>query len=104
MNSVTRKPSLGVGRFSKSMYGVCSVIVYLLAEAVRNTTNFAGSASLLERGVQQIIHRGCRLVTRHKALAKITGEVVVRCRRAGLDNPADGLSESFLHSQPGKRF
>src|SRR5215472_10892535 len=25
MNSVTRKPSLGVGRFSKSMYGLCSV-------------------------------------------------------------------------------
>src|SRR5262245_6401654 len=27
MNSVTRKPSLGVGRFSKSMYGTCSVTV-----------------------------------------------------------------------------
>src|SRR5512134_1967873 len=25
MNSVTRKPPFGVGRFSKSMYGVCSV-------------------------------------------------------------------------------
>jgi hypothetical protein len=28
MNSVTRKPSLGAGRFSKSMYGVCSVTAY----------------------------------------------------------------------------
>jgi hypothetical protein len=25
MNWVTRKPSLGLGRFSKSIYGVCSL-------------------------------------------------------------------------------
>jgi hypothetical protein len=31
MNSVTRKPSLGAGRFSKSMEGVCSVTVTSLS-------------------------------------------------------------------------
>src|SRR5262245_61602075 len=32
MNSVTRKPSLGAGKLSKSMYGVCSVTVTSLPE------------------------------------------------------------------------
>jgi hypothetical protein len=35
MNSVTRKPSLGVGRFSKSMYGVCSGIVTSLPKLIQ---------------------------------------------------------------------
>src|SRR5215475_7650583 len=58
----------------------------------------------LKRGVQQVIHRRSGLVTRHEALAKITGEVVVGRCRACLDYPADRLCEPFLHSQPGKRF
>jgi len=64
MNSVTMKSSLGTGRFSKSMYGVCSVTVPSLLKndkispllfhsgtgtstgaplsLIKNTTNFAG--------------------------------------------------------------
>src|SRR6185369_15589932 len=62
----------------------------------------ADVGSFLERGVQQIIHRGCRLVARHKALAKIASEVVVGSGRACLDNATDSFSKSLLHSLPWK--
>src|SRR5262245_55325318 len=52
MNCVTRKPSLGAGKLSKSMYGVCPVTVTSLPELPLRSPNSAltNKRSVLSRG------------------------------------------------------
>src|SRR4029453_4444634 len=59
---------------------------------------------LLERSVHQVINRRRPLVTWNKTFPEGGWEVGVGRRRARLNNPADRLRESFLHSQPWKGF
>src|SRR5512132_1257629 len=87
MNWVTRKPSLGVGRFSKSMYGVSSLTSVLLLTAFDSAH---GREQVAARLLAAAAHGGADaavLVVLGVALALlVTGAA---CHHAGFDRRAD---------------